>query len=191
VTGKKTKKHEEAAGHTSDETINAAADEETGNKEKDAAAEREELRRQLAECEDKKLRMAADFDNARKRLEREREISLKYAEETLLKEMLPSLDNLERALAQGRETDNFDGLLEGVTMTLNGLLAAMEKVGLKPIDSVGEAFDPNFHEAVAMDADADAPESQILKEFQKGYMFKDRLLRAAKVVVACGAPTAE
>jgi molecular chaperone GrpE len=154
--------------------------------EGDAASEVETLRQQLAECQDNILRMAADFENTKKRLEREREITLKYAEETLLKELLPSLDNLERAIEQGRETDNAASLLEGVEMTWNGLLAALGKNGLKPLESIGETFDPNFHEAVAMEAREGVAANQVLKEFQKGYIYKDRLIRAAKVIVSNG-----
>jgi molecular chaperone GrpE len=149
-------------------------------------AELEEARKQLAECQDRILRMAADFDNTKKRLEREREITFKYAEENILKELLPSLDNLERALEQGRETNNIASLLEGVEMTWKGLLTSLEKIGLCPIVSLGKSFDPNFHEAVATEVDAGGSDNQVLKEFQKGYLYKDRLLRAAKVVVARG-----
>lgn len=154
--------------------------------EKDIETELAEVRLELQDCKDRMLRMAADFDNTRKRLEREREITLKYAEETILKDLLSGLDNLERALEQGRDTNNAASLLEGVEMTRNGILDTLEKFGVKPIASVGEPFDPNFHEAIAMEASVDMPENKILREFQKGYVYKDRLLRAAKVVVSKG-----
>jgi molecular chaperone GrpE len=169
---------EETAAEVEGEAVTTAGDH--------LAAELEDVRQQLAECQDKMLRMAADFDNTKKRLERERESTLKYAEENILKELLVSLDNLERAMEQGRETDNLARLLEGVEMTWKGLLAMLEKFGLKPISSIGEVFDPNFHEAVAMEAGSEMPEKQVLKEFQKGYKYKDRLLRAAKVIVSSG-----
>ena len=159
---------------------------ESDQEEVGPADELDIVRQQLAECQDTMLRMAADFDNTKKRLEREREITLMYAEETLLKELLPSLDNLEHAIAQGRETDNVASLLEGIKMTWDGLLAALGKNGLKSLESVGETFDPNFHEAVSMEACEGISANQVLKEFQKGYMYKDRLLRAAKVVVSNG-----
>jgi len=154
--------------------------------EKDIETELAEVRLELQECKNRMLRMAADFDNTKKRLEREREITLKYAEETILKDLLTGLDNLERALEQGRDTNNAASLLEGVEMTRNGILGTLEKFGVKPIASIGEPFDPNFHEAVAMEASADMPENKILREFQKGYFYKDRLLRAAKVVISKG-----
>ncbi len=183
---KKEKGKEPLAGQSVEETAADVEGETVITAKKDLAAELEDVRQELAECQDKMLRMAADFDNTKKRLEREREITLKYAEENILKELLASLDNLERAMEQGRETDNVVSLLEGVEMTWNGLLAMLEKIGLKPISSIGEVFDPNFHEAVAMEAGSTMPENQVLKEFQKGYMYKDRLLRAAKVIVSSG-----
>jgi molecular chaperone GrpE len=138
------------------------------------------------ELEDKLLRMAAEQDNFRKRMQRERETALKYAEETILRELLPSLDNLERAVEQCKCTTDAGAILAGVEMTSKGLLSTLEKFGIKPLSGEGQPFDPNFHEAVAMEASAEVPENQIVQEYQKGYMFKDRLIRAAKVVVSKG-----
>jgi len=152
--------------------------------DKDMAAALEEARIKLQESEDKVLRLAADFDNTKKRLEREREISLKYAEENVLKELLPGIDNIERAMDQGRESNSIENLLEGVELTRNGLLATLEKFGVKAIDSTGQPFDPNIHEALAME-ETDAMEpNMVLREYQKGYLYKDRLLRPAKVIVS-------
>ena len=186
VSKKKEKGKEPLAGQSVEGTAAEVEGEAVTTADEDLAAELEDVRQQLAECQDKMLRMAADFDNTKKRLEREREITLKYAKENIRKELLASLDNLERAMEQGRETDNLASLLEGVEITWNGLLAMLEKFGLKPINSIGETFDPNFHEALAMEAGSEMPENQVLKEFQKGYMYKDRLLRAAKVIVSSG-----
>lgn len=154
--------------------------------EDDLAAQLAKVQEEAREIEDKMLRMAAEFENFKKRTRRERETYLKYAEEDILKELLPSVDNLERAIEQGRDTDDITALLEGVEMTFKGIVTALEKFGLKPLDGVGEPFDPNFHEALAMEASSEVPENSILQEFQKGYMYKDRLLRAAKVVVSKG-----
>jgi len=138
------------------------------------------------ELEDKLLRMAAEQDNFKKRMQRERETALKYAEETILREILPSLDNLERAVEQCRCSPDAVALLTGVEMTCKGLLNTLEKFGVQPMAGEGQPFDPNFHEAVAMETSTEVPENRILQEFQKGYMFKDRLIRAAKVVVSKG-----
>ena len=142
------------------------------------------LEAEKSEAQDKLLRLAADFENYKKRMIRERESSFKYAEEGLLKELLPSIDNLERALAHQNLNDETKAMREGVDLTLKALLAATAKFGLTAIDSVGQPFDPNLHEALAMEASADVPPQTVLREFEKGYYYKDRLLRAAKVVVA-------
>lgn len=186
MTKKNIKKEEPLTEQKGAEPAIDAEGEGVATEEKDLAKEHEETRLQLAECQDRMLRMAADFDNTKKRLEREREITLKYAEENILRELLASIDNLERAMEQGRETDNIASLLEGLEITRKGMLAMLEKFGLKPISSIGEAFDPNYHEAVAMEATGDMPVNVVLKEFQKGYVYKDRLLRAAKVIVSRG-----
>ena len=167
--------------------------EQDGSGEDQTKVEAEDVFAQLAaaqeknrELEDKLLRMAAEQDNFRKRMQRERETALKYAEETILRELLPSLDNLERAVEQCQCSSDAATLLAGVEMTCKGLLNTLEKFGVKPLAGKGESFDPNFHEAVAMETSADVPENQILQEYQKGYMYKDRLIRAAKVVVSKG-----
>ena len=174
-------------------TVDPSAQKETAEKkeeeikqegEKDMAAALEEARNKLRESEDRILRLAADFDNTRKRLEREREISLKYAEENILKELLPGIDNIERAMEQGRDANNLESLIEGVELTRNGLLATLEKYGVKAIDSIGQPFDPNIHEALAMEETDEMEPNMVLREFQKGYLYKDRLLRPSKVIVS-------
>jgi molecular chaperone GrpE len=144
----------------------------------------EEARNKLQESEEKVLRLAADFENTKKRLERERDTSLKYAEENILKELLPGIDNIDRALEQAQESNSIESLLEGVELTKGGLLATLEKFGVKPIESVGEPFDPNLHEAIAMEETDEMEPNIVMKEFQKGYFYKDRLLRPAKVIVS-------
>jgi molecular chaperone GrpE len=183
VTAKGKKKTEppvqDEPGNDTGEEIVKATDEE-----QDMAAELEEARNKLQESEEKTLRLAADFENTKKRLERERDISLKYAEENVLKELLPGIDNIERALDQAKDADNIDSLLQGVELTRDGLLATLEKFGVKAIESVGEPFDPNLHEALAMEETDEMDPNTVLREFQKGYFYKDRLLRPAKVIVS-------
>jgi len=154
--------------------------------EKLAAAEEE-----IAGFRDKMLRAAAEFDNSKKRMERDRLAALKYAGEPVLREMLPVVDNLERALAQGVVAGadvekSMAALQEGVQLTLKSLLTTLEKFEVKPIDSIGKPFDPNIHEALVMEASDEVPASHVLTEFEKGYFYKDRLLRVAKVVVSSG-----
>ena len=145
-----------------------------------------QARKEAQEHYDKLLRLAAEFENYKKRMEREQQTARKYAEESLLKELLPSLDNLERAAEEARKAGESSALLEGVEMTRKGLLATLEKFGLVPIESVGQPFDPSFHEALTMEPSDEVPANHVLREFQKGYQYKERLLRAAKVVVSSG-----
>jgi molecular chaperone GrpE len=150
-----------------------------------------EAKDQIAELHDRMLRAAAENENFKKRVERERLASLKYAGEAILREMLPTVDNLERALNQGviegaDAEKNLSALLEGVQLTLKSLLATLEKFEVKPVDSVGEPFDPKHQEALTMDSHDTIPENHVITDFEKGYYYKDRLLRAAKVVVSSG-----
>jgi len=139
-----------------------------------------------SDCQNKLLRLAAEFENYKKRMVRERETYLKYAEENILRELLPSIDNLERALNHEPGNSELSVILEGVELTLKGLLNTIKKFGLEAIESTGKPFDPNFHEALVMEDSDDVPPQHVIREFEKGYQYKDRLLRAAKVVVSKG-----
>lgn len=149
------------------------------------------LRQEADENRDRLLRLAAEFENYKKRMERERESLLKYAGENILRELLVTVDNLDRALEQGLSESGdaqkrLTSLLEGVDLTRKGLLSGLEKFGVVPVASVGQPFDPNVQEAMTMEASGEVPANHVLREFVKGYRFKDRLLRAAKVVVSAG-----
>jgi molecular chaperone GrpE len=184
VTSSKKKKTEIPIEESPVETEEAIVSDQ--DEEKDVFAELEEARQKLQESEEKVLRLAAEFENTKKRLQREREISLKYAEENVLKELLPGIDNIDRAMEQGQDSNSMESLLEGIELTRKGLSATLEKFGVKAIESIGEPFDPNIHEAVAMEETEEIEPNRVLKEFQKGYLYKDRLLRAAKVIVSKG-----
>ncbi|MDH3328435.1 MAG: nucleotide exchange factor GrpE [Desulfobulbaceae bacterium] len=151
----------------------------------------ETLRQEVEDNRDKLLRLAAEFENYKKRMERERASILKYAGENVLRELLPTTDNLERALEQASvNSEDFEkkiqGMVEGIDLTRKGLLATLEKFEVYPIESVGKKFDPNEQEAMTMEPSDEVPANHVLSEFVKGYRFKDRLLRAAKVVVSKG-----
>ena len=167
---------------------------DTGLEDSDSIDEEpsvEQLQLELAESRDQVLRLAAEFENFKKRMEREREALAKYAGENILRELLSSVDNLDRTIEQGL-TDSgdvqqkLDALLEGVRLTHKGLIASLEKFEVVPVESVGKNFDPNEHEALTMEASDTVPANQVLQEFAKGYRFRDRLLRPAKVVVSQG-----
>lgn len=176
-----------AAGEAPEGTPVAESQAARGDEAETAAAEGEAAALARAkEAEDRLLRIAAEFENYKKRMERERANALKYAEEGIVRELLPTLDNLDRAIEQGQASGNCAGLLEGVEMTRSGLMQTLERYGLVPLESAGKPFDPNFHEALTMEASDSVPAQSIVKEYFKGYMYKERLLRAAKVIVSSG-----
>jgi molecular chaperone GrpE len=144
----------------------------------------EAAERQAQENHERFLRAAAELDNFRKRKEREVSDLRKYANQTLLRELLGVVDNLERALAASQESGEPQGLTEGVDMTLKELLKIFEQFHVKPIESLQQPFDPNLHEAVMQEPSDAFPANTVLKELQKGYMLRDRLLRPAMVVVS-------
>ncbi|MEE4242853.1 MAG: nucleotide exchange factor GrpE [Desulfopila sp.] len=151
----------------------------------------DEAQKEVVDLKDKMLRLAADYENYKKRNERERAIAMKYAGEHIFKEFLSVVDNLERAVSQGvvegaNAEQNLAGLLEGVELTLKSLYASLDKLEVKAIQSVGEPFDPNKQEALTMEPSDKVPANHVLAEFEKGYFYKDRLLRAAKVIVSSG-----
>ncbi len=174
------------------ESVESEPEEAARDLEKELAAAQEEA----AAIRDKMLRMAAETENFKKRIERERSTALKYSGEQIFKEILPVVDNLERAIAHSDEVDKSDaeanlaGLLEGIQLTLKSLLSTLEKFEVKAVSAIGEPFDPNHQEALTMEASETIPENHVLNEFEKGYYYKDRLLRAAKVIVSSGQPKA-
>ncbi len=140
---------------------------------------------ELKEAQERTLRLAAELDNTRKRLEREKSEGISYANESIMRQLVEVVDNLDRAIEHGeKEEENCTGLLEGVKMTLKTFLDVLAKFGAAPFESVGVAFDPNRHEAVLQEENPDYPDMTVTKEFQKGYMLRERLLRPARVAVA-------
>jgi molecular chaperone GrpE len=152
-----------------------------------ALARAEALEQEKVEIRDRMLRVAADFDNFKKRSRREMTEAESRGREALLKELLPVIDNLERAVAHASAADKAasgTGLLEGVRMVLRQFLAALEKFDVRPFSAVGEAFDPQVHAAVQQVPVADRPAGMVVEEFQRGYRVGARLLRPAMVAVA-------
>lgn len=130
------------------------------------------------------LRCVAEMDNLKKRLEKEKAELLQFANENLIKELLPVVDNLDRALEHGRQLDAPPPLMEGLELVHQGFLKALTRFGVTPIDCVGQPFDPAFHNAVMQEETTEVPDCIILKELQKGYLLQSRLLRPAMVAVA-------
>lgn len=143
-----------------------------------AAAQAEAL-----ENRDHYLRARADLDNYRKRAQREKEDLLKFSNETILRELLPVIDNLERAL-QHAAVDGEKGLLQGVELTLGQFGKVLEKFNVVAIEAVGELFDPARHEAMGQIESSEQPPNTVVQLLQKGYLLNDRLLRPAMVLIA-------
>jgi molecular chaperone GrpE len=142
---------------------------------------------QLEETREKYLRLAADYENFRRRALKERQDLHNYAVENFVKELLPTVDNLERALAharQGESTEESKAAWEGVELTYRSLLQCLERFGVVPVAAEGEAFDPQVHEAVQQLPTAEHPPGRVVGVLQKGYLLKDRLLRPALVAVS-------
>lgn len=156
----------------------------------------ETLQKELADTRDQMLRIRADAENFKKRMERDKAKLLKYAGENILRELLTSMDNLDRALDQGGvegqdPAAQLEALLAGVELTRKGLHTMLERFEVKPLESVGQPFNPDEMDALTMEASEEVPANHVLTEFAKGYMFKDRVLRHAQVVVSSGAKEKE
>jgi molecular chaperone GrpE len=143
--------------------------------------EREEAARK---AQDSLLYLQADFENFKRLKAKEREDTLKYGNEVLIKELLPVIDNLERALGHAAQTEEARSITEGVELTLNQFLKVLEKAGVTAVEAVGKRFDPTVHEAFFQEERQDAEPDTVLSEYQKGYLLNGRLLRPAVVVIA-------
>jgi molecular chaperone GrpE len=144
----------------------------------------QEKTREVEEHYERLLRLAAEMENLKKRQERERADLLQFANENLIKELLPVVDNLELALDHGRQLQAPAPLLEGLERVHQSFLKALAKFGVTPLGSVGQPFDPAFHNAVMQEEAPEVPDCEVLKEMQKGYLLHNRLIRPAMVVVA-------
>jgi len=142
-------------------------------------------RQEAEQNRDLYLRARADLDNFRKRAQRDKEDLARFANENILREILPVLDNLERAVEHADKEGGSDGsLFEGVKMTVGMFGRVLEKFGVTPVAALGEAFDPSRHEAMGQIESADHPPNTVVQDLQKGYMLNDRLLRPAMVMVS-------
>jgi molecular chaperone GrpE len=139
---------------------------------------------EIKQLQDRILRMAAEMDNTRKRLERERSEGINFANECLIREILPVIDNLDRAVQHGEKETNCQSLLEGVRMTLKSMEDVLGKFGCVSFESQGKQFDPKYHEAVMQQESTEHPDKTVIQELQKGYSLRDRLIRPAMVVVS-------
>lgn len=146
----------------------------------DAAAEIEELKKEL---QDERLRMAAEMDNFKKRLNREHQEQMRYASEKVLADLLPALDNLDLAIQYGTDHEACANMMQGIEMTRKLLLDAVARNGLATLGEAGEAFDPALHEAIGMEQNPELDKGAVSRVMQRGYKLNDRVLRPAKVMV--------
>lgn len=162
--------------------------------ESEIAALRQQLEAKEQEANsnyDRLLRQTAELDNFKKRTARERDDAIRFANEALVKDLLPVVDNLERAVAHASGGGNGKPLVEGVELVLRQLLDVLIKHGAVQIQAVGQPFDPAKHEAMVQVESSDHETNSIVEEFQKGYIFRERLLRPALVSVAKASGTKE
>ncbi|MDB5052237.1 MAG: grpE [Bacilli bacterium] len=148
------------------------------------AIELEGLRKLADENHERYMRVQADYDNFRRRSRLEKEDFAKYASSKLIELLLPIVDNFERALASSQQVKDFDAIIKGIEMTAKQLEQVLTEEGLKAIESVGQPFNPDFHQAIMQVESEEHDEGIIVEEIQKGYILKDKVLRPALVKVS-------
>ncbi|HSC28746.1 MAG TPA: nucleotide exchange factor GrpE [Vicinamibacterales bacterium] len=166
------------------DNLESAADSEGGSA--GATLDVEEVQRQLDECQDLLLRKAAEFDNYRKRVERERQMVTEAAAADLITDLLPLIDDLERAIGAEAGGEGAEGYRRGVELIHRQMLETLGKRGVRPIEALGMDFDPHYHQAVVYEPAAGRRDGEIIEEFGRGYMLGERLLRPSMVKVAKG-----
>ena len=167
-------------GDDSEEDETKVSDREPTLEERAAVAESK-----YKEMQDRYLRLNAEFDNYKKRMMRENSDRLKYFNMELIKELLPSVDNLERAISHaGDENSDLENMIEGLQMVYKGMQEAFGKFGVSEIESIGKEFDPNCHQAVGMIESQEVPENHVAEECLKGYYLHDRIIRPTMVRVS-------
>jgi molecular chaperone GrpE len=182
TTEKKKKKTDTAKKDSSSPKTKKTSSKVTSKKDKKDAAK--ELKEQLASEKDRVLRLSAEFENYKKRKQRELDDFKRFANETVFKNLLTVVDNLERAIESAKDSSDEGGLLEGVKLTHKEILKLFETFNVKPVEAQNQPFDPNFHQAVTQEATDDFPENTVTAVLQKGYILHDRLIRPAMVVVS-------
>lgn len=164
------------------EELNEEIEEKTEQAEVEESAKEPTLEEQLAEMKSQMLRTAAEYDNFRKRSAKEKEQTYSNAKANVIAQLLPVIDNLDRALAQ--ETEDYEALKKGVQMTMDGLLSTLTTLGVEAYGESGDEFDPNYHNAVMHVDDEELGENVIVDVFQKGYKINDKVIRPAMVKTA-------
>jgi molecular chaperone GrpE len=184
------KKEKALEEHTRTELTPVSTEGAGGEKVEEGQTELDPLKKALKEAEenrDRWMRAVADFENYKKRALQEKSKFLKYRNEELLRDLLTIVDNIERAQMHCETTGRSDALADGVCMIAKMFREVLDRYGVKEMKALGETFDPHLHEAIARVPAANKPANQVVEEMEKGYMYQDRLLRPAKVVVSVDA----
>jgi molecular chaperone GrpE len=163
--------------------VSADSEQVEGKHEEDLMIKLQETERKASENYDKYVRVAAELDNYKKRALREKADAIKYGNDNLLRDILPLVDSLDRAMEHACNSDDFDTFKKGLKMLQEQLLCCLQKHGVVQIESVGRDFDPNVHEAMMQVESDEHKESKVVGEFERGYLLNGRLLRPAKVSV--------
>ena len=167
----------------------AAQESDEGTDENAGPETLTEAQEAIAELNERIVRLTADFDNFRKRAQREKDEARQFANQGLLEKLLPVLDNFEMALTAVKDAD--PSVRDGVQMILDQLLGVLKESGVEPVDAMGQPFDPNLHEALSQEETTEVEEGTEVQQVQRGYKLNDRLVRPARVVVAKAPGAAE
>ena len=167
----------------------AAQESDEGTDENAGPETLTEAQEAIAESNERIVRLTADFDNFRKRAQREKDEARQFANQGLLEKLLPVLDNFEMALTAVKDAD--PSVRDGVRMILDQLLGVLKESGVEPVDAMGQPFDPNLHEALSQEETTEVEEGTVVQQVQRGYKLNDRLVRPARVVVAKAPGAAE
>jgi molecular chaperone GrpE len=173
-----------AAGDEAAASTTGGAEAAEGESPRSGLAEPDDPAARIAALEDDLLRIRAEFENFRKRQQRDRAEFMRHASAGLMERLLPALDNFKRAMDAPEDKEAMAGFRDGISMIFRQMLDVLENEGLEPIATCGELFDPNLHEAVAREATGEVAPNTITLELEPGYRFKDRLLKPARVRVA-------
>ena len=183
-------KNQEVVEETVEETVEAepqaetAAEEPTKEKPKKSKKKKDERDEKIEELSDKLLRQMAEFDNFRKRTEKEKSAMYEIGAKDIIEKLLPVVDNFERGFSTVAEEDKEDAFVTGMEMVYKQLMTMLETVGVKPIEAVGQEFNPDLHNAVMHVEDETVGDNIIVEEFQKGYTYRDSVVRYSMVKVA-------
>ncbi len=164
--------------------IEEKKDEEIVPVEESPEVELQQVKKELEEYKDKYLRLYAEFENYKKRVQKDRTELIKYGSEPLMIELLTVLDNLEMALSHANEQSSVESLIQGVELTLKEFRKILNKFGVKEIESVGKPFNPEFHHAMAQVERADVEDKTVVEEYRKGYTYNDKVIRPSLVAVS-------